>query len=185
MGKGTWPAASRWGLLRQCGRPGCLPLVSGYVKRNKATIITFKEDQTFALRLGGLEETFYDGQPAMLGYWEKLYLPRPVKMEVLGSVDDVPCLATGQQLLILVAGDGRVYAYEEERLHVVGGDLEEFLTVGLQRFGKEVYECAEGLASEEEKAKDPEIREIRQSTRDFVNSKADAFQKHLDFLKSL
>ncbi|XP_067403264.1 uncharacterized protein [Emydura macquarii macquarii] len=169
------------------GNPKNLDLVSQYVKENKGKMISFEEQQCFQLRICDLDETFYKGQLDMLEYWEALYLPELTKMVVLGTVDDVPCLATGQQLVILVAGNGSVYAYEEELLHRVGKTLQEFLKEGLRLFGQEVYPYAGDLEpeSEEEWAKDPEIQQIRQSTRDFIQSKEEAFGKHLDFLSSL
>ncbi|XP_065419006.1 uncharacterized protein LOC101932092 isoform X1 [Chrysemys picta bellii] len=168
-------------------KPQRLDLVSRFVKENKGRIIPFEKQQDFQLRICDLDETFYAGQSDMLEDWEVLYLPKPVKMEVLGIVDDVPCLATGQQLVILVADNGSVYAYEEELLHRVGKTLQEFLRDGLWLFRQEVYACAKDLEpkSEEEWVKDPEIKQIRQSTRDFIKSKEEAFGKHLDFLSNL
>uniref|UniRef100_A0A674IWP9 Uncharacterized protein n=1 Tax=Terrapene triunguis TaxID=2587831 RepID=A0A674IWP9_9SAUR len=111
-------------------------------------IIPFEKQQDFQLRICDLGETFYAGQSDMLEDWEVLYLPKPVKMEVLGIVDDVPCLVTGQQLVILVADNGSVYAYEEELLHRVGKTLQEFLREGLRLFGQKVYACAKDLKPE-------------------------------------
>ncbi|XP_037769796.1 uncharacterized protein LOC114020300 isoform X2 [Chelonia mydas] len=174
-------------LRRLQGNPPCLDLVSRFVKENKGKTILFEEQQDFQLHICGLDGTFYAGQSDMLEDWEMLYLPKPVKMEVLGIVPDVPCLATGQQLVILVADNGSIYAYEEELLHRVGKTLQEFLIKGLQLFGQDVYPCAKDLEpeSEEEWVKDPEIQQIRQSARDFIESKEEAIGKHLDFLRSL
>ncbi|KAG6936837.1 hypothetical protein G0U57_011120, partial [Chelydra serpentina] len=135
-------------LRRLQGNPQRLDLVSSYVKKHKGQIMSFKVQQNFQLRICGLDETFYAGQSDVLEDWEMLYLPKPVKMEVLGTVDDVPCLATGQQLVILVADNGSVYAYEEELLHRVGKTLEEFLIEGLRLFGQKVYPCAKDLEPE-------------------------------------
>lgn len=125
-----------------------LDLFSRFVKKHKGKIITFGKQQHFQLRICDLDETFYAGQSDMLEDWEVLYLPKPVKMEVLGIVDDVPCLATGQQLVILAADNGSIYAYEEELLHRVGKTLKEFLREGLQLFGEDVYPCAKDLEPE-------------------------------------
>uniref|UniRef100_A0A8C0GAT7 Uncharacterized protein n=1 Tax=Chelonoidis abingdonii TaxID=106734 RepID=A0A8C0GAT7_CHEAB len=140
-----------------------------------------------ASRGAHLDKTFYAGQLDILEDWEALYLPKPVKMEVLGIVDDVPCLATGQQLVILAADNGSVHAYEEELLHRVGKTLQEFLIERLRLFGEDIYPCAKDLEpqGEEEWVTYPEIKQVRQSTRDFIKSKEEAFGKHLDFLSSL
>ncbi|KFV78181.1 hypothetical protein N308_09474, partial [Struthio camelus australis] len=132
----------------------------------------------------GLEGTFHEGQDYLLECCENLYLPQPARMVVVGTVDNVPCLATGQQLVILLAEGGGVYAYEEEALHKVAESLAEFLEIGLQLLGKEVYLCAEHLAplSEEERGKDPEIQKIRQSADDFIKRGKNEFQSLLDLL---
>lgn len=85
----------------------------------------------------------------MMNYWQNLYLPNPTKMVVFGIVEDVPCLAPAQQLVILVAEDGKVYAYEEEELHLVGDSVQKFLHEGLRLFKQSVsYRCGQGLESE-------------------------------------
>ncbi|CAM4553913.1 unnamed protein product [Lepidochelys kempii] len=113
-------------LKRLQGNPQCLDLVSRFVKEDKGKTILFEEQQDFQLHICGLDRTFYAEQSDMLEDWEMLYLPKPVKMEVLGIMADVPCLATGQQLVILVADNGSIYAYKEELLHRVGKTLQEF-----------------------------------------------------------
>ncbi|CAM2102122.1 unnamed protein product [Caretta caretta] len=85
-------------LKRLQGNPQCLDLVSRFVKENKGKTILFEEQQDFQLQICGLDGTFYAEQSDMLEDWEMLNLPKPVKMEVLGIMADVPCLTTGQQL---------------------------------------------------------------------------------------
>ncbi|XP_025049154.1 uncharacterized protein LOC102381360 isoform X2 [Alligator sinensis] len=175
--------------MRQRCRPGpaqCLDLVSQYVQGHKGLIIQFSNKQKFQLQLGSLDETCYAGMEYMLTDWAHLYLPSPTRMVVLGTVDNVPCLAMGQQLVILVAADGGVYTYEEEKLHRLSRSLEQFLRNGLLHFGEETYDCAEGQEplSEEERAKRPELQCIRQSAQHLVESGAGEMGKLLDFLES-
>ncbi|XP_006036974.1 uncharacterized protein LOC102381360 isoform X1 [Alligator sinensis] len=164
----------------------CLDLVSQYVQGHKGLIIQFSNKQKFQLQLGSLDETCYAGMEYMLTDWAHLYLPSPTRMVVLGTVDNVPCLAMGQQLVILVAADGGVYTYEEEKLHRLSRSLEQFLRNGLLHFGEETYDCAEGQEplSEEERAKRPELQCIRQSAQHLVESGAGEMGKLLDFLES-
>lgn len=117
------------------------------VTKLRGKMVGFKKQPQFHLRVGGLEGSFYEGQEELREYCEVLYLPQPTKMEVVGTVDDVPCLATGQQLVILVAESGEVYAYEEETLHKVAKNMQEFTEIGLQHLGKEVFHCGEHIDS--------------------------------------
>ncbi|XP_042739766.1 uncharacterized protein LOC122186854 isoform X3 [Lagopus leucura] len=145
-------------------------------------MVGFEKQPQFRLRVGGLEGTFYEGQEELKEYCEVLYLPQPTKMEVVGTVDDVPCLATGQQLIILVAESGEVYAYEEDTLHKVAKNMREFTEIGLQRLGKEVYHCGEHVDSldEAERDKDPIIQELRQSAQRFLEGGKEDFKRLLD-----
>lgn len=118
-------------------------MVSDYVRKNRGASVPFAAQPRLCLRVGGLEGTLYEGQDELLRWCQALYLPQPTQMAVVGTVDDVPCLATGQQLVILVAESGEVYAYEEETLHKVAQSFPEFLEIGLQLLGKEVYRCGE------------------------------------------
>uniref|UniRef100_A0A8C8S493 Uncharacterized protein n=1 Tax=Pelusios castaneus TaxID=367368 RepID=A0A8C8S493_9SAUR len=145
--KATGSSAKEELIRKLRGSPKNLELVSQYVKEKRGRVISFDKPQRFQLTICGLDETYLKGQPEVLGFWEALYLPKLTKMAVLGTVDDVPCLATGQQLIILVAEDCGVYAYEEEVLHRLGKTLEEFLRDGLQLFGQEIYPCAEDLVT--------------------------------------
>uniref|UniRef100_A0A8D0GVV8 Uncharacterized protein n=1 Tax=Sphenodon punctatus TaxID=8508 RepID=A0A8D0GVV8_SPHPU len=161
-------------------------LLSVLVKKNKNKMLRFEKEQGFELRVCDLDGTVYKEQPCFLEYWKNLYLPKPTKMVVLGAIDDVPCLAHELQLVILVAEDGSVYAYEEDLLHKIGKNVKEFCEDGLLHFGEEVYPCGKGLKtkSEEELGKDPEIQRLWQSTEDFEDSDGESFEDLLDFLKS-
>lgn len=113
------------------------------VRKFRGRLLPFEKCPDFCLRIGGLEASFHKGQEELLEYCEALYLPQPVKMEIVGIVDDVPCLATGMQLLILVAEGGEVYAYEEDTLHKLATSFSEFLEIGVKSLGREVYHCGE------------------------------------------
>ncbi|XP_072208285.1 uncharacterized protein [Excalfactoria chinensis] len=156
-----------------------------YVHKFRGTTMSFKKPQRFHLRLGGLEGSFYEGQEELKEYCEVLYLKKPTRMEVVGTVDDVPCLAMGQQLVILVAETKEVYAYEEDTLHKVAKNMDEFLDIGLQNLGKEVYYCGENVValSEKERDRDPTIQQLRQSAQRFLESGKKEFQHVLGSLE--
>uniref|UniRef100_A0A8B9ZXJ9 Uncharacterized protein n=1 Tax=Anas zonorhyncha TaxID=75864 RepID=A0A8B9ZXJ9_9AVES len=139
------------------------------------------------LRVGDLEGTLYEGQDELLRWCQALYLPQPTRMVVVGTVDDVPCLATGQQLVILVAESGDVYAYEEETLHKVAQSFTEFLEIGLQLLGKEVYRCGEHIVplDEEERDKDPTVQQIRQNVNEFIKKGEEEFHSLLELLETV
>ncbi|XP_031454844.1 uncharacterized protein LOC116232553 [Phasianus colchicus] len=154
------------------------------VRKFRGKMVEFKKQPQFRLRVGGLEGSFYEGQEELKEYCEVLYLPQPTKMEVVGTVDDVPCLATGQQLVILIAESLEVYAYEEETLHKVAKNMQEFTNIGLQHLGKEVYHCGANVDSlgEAERDKDPAIQQLRQSAQHFLEGGKEDFQLLLDLL---
>ncbi|XP_032055524.1 uncharacterized protein LOC116496492 [Aythya fuligula] len=163
-----------------------LEMASEYVQGKRGTLVPFTAQPKLHLRVGGLEGTLYEGQDDLLRWCQALYLPQPTRMVVVGTVDDVPCLATGQQLLILVAESSEVYAYEEETLHKVARSLPEFLEIGLQLLGKEVYRCGEHIVplDEEERDKDPTIQKIRQNVNEFIKKGEDEFHSLLELLDS-
>ncbi|AAG14271.1 protein SORF2A [Gallid alphaherpesvirus 2] len=60
------------------------------VRKFRGRLLPFEKCPDFCLRIGGLEASFHKGQEELLEYCEALYLPQPVKMEIVGIVDDVP-----------------------------------------------------------------------------------------------
>lgn len=160
--------------------------VCDYVRQYRGKVVPFAKQPRFCLRVGGLEGTFHEGQDELLQWCQALYLPQPTRMAVVGTVDDVPCLATGQQLIILIAESGEVYAYEEETLHKVAKSFPEFMDIGLQLLGKEVYHCGEHIVplDEEERDKEPAIQQIRQNVNEFIKKGEEEFHSLLDLLES-
>lgn len=80
--------------------------------------------------LGGLEDTIYRGDNDITYGWGNFYLPDSVKMHVVGTVDGMsyPC----DELVLLLCGDGRMYVYDGEQLHVGASSLGEFSNKGLE-----------------------------------------------------
>lgn len=167
--------------------PQSLEMVSEYVQKNRGALVFFKAQPQLCLRVGDLEGTLYEGQDELLRWCQALYLPQPTQMIVAGTVDDVPCLATGQQLVILVAESGDVYAYEEETLHKVARSFAEFLEIGLQLLGKEVYRCGEHIVplDEEKRDKDPTVQQIRENVNKFIKKGEEEFHSLLELLETV
>ncbi|KAM4691578.1 uncharacterized protein WCC33_016370 [Rhinophrynus dorsalis] len=120
------------------------------------------------------------GQGYMLESWKNIYLPKKTEMVVLGAVDNCLCLAPGLQLVILVAEDGCIYAYEDEELHELAKSLKEFAQNGIKEPYK-VYEYPPDISDEDEETleTDPEILEIRRRTKAFVDESAEDFEELL------
>lgn len=100
-------------------------------------------------RIGGLEDTIYSDNPQEVEEWGKFYLPEYVKMEVLGTVEDMPC--QGTQLVIVVGEDGHIYGHDDQTLHLVASSITELCTSGIQYPGIKTFyrgECFKNMVSE-------------------------------------
>uniref|UniRef100_A0A8C5R2R3 US22 family protein n=1 Tax=Leptobrachium leishanense TaxID=445787 RepID=A0A8C5R2R3_9ANUR len=162
--------------------PGDLQAISDYVQKRKNKEWKFSKNPQLSLRICDLNGTVYFGQKYMLESWQSLYLPRKTRMVVLGAIDNYPCMGTGIQLIILVAEDGRVFAYEEQVLSLIANSLPELVESGITSH-KEMYSYPDELSDEDEETlqKNEEIQKIRKRMKDFVNSKAEAFEEILNY----
>uniref|UniRef100_A0A8C5R457 Uncharacterized protein n=1 Tax=Leptobrachium leishanense TaxID=445787 RepID=A0A8C5R457_9ANUR len=158
--------------------PGDLSAVSSFVKQHEGKV--FKA-QDLSMRVCDLSGTDYMGQKYMLDSWQNLYLPKKTKMEVLGAVDNY----FGLQLVVLVAEDGHVFAYEEERMFLLSSSLPELIKNGIDEnpkiFEQEKSDEEDNDLSDDDLSDDDEVQKIRQRTRDFVNSKSEEFADMLKF----
>lgn len=78
------------------------------------------------LRFGNLDNTVYAGEHEELNDWKWSYLPESMEMVVIGAIDDFSfCEAECSQLVVLVCEDRKVYAYEDERLHLFANTLKD------------------------------------------------------------
>ena len=62
-----------------------------------------------------------------------------MKMEVIGVLEECPCNADSAELVLMVCEDGKVFAYEDERLHLVASDLKELFECGVQFPGAKYF----------------------------------------------
>ncbi|XP_073540291.1 uncharacterized protein [Phyllobates terribilis] len=160
-----------------------LEAVSRFVQNNKDTLITW-ENSDYYLRLCDLSGTIYMGQKFMQESWEELYLPKPTRMQVFGTLENIQVMLPSVQWIILVGENGCIYAYGEEELHLVAKNLQEFVENGISKIDTTYVESDASDEEDELLHQDEEILKIRQRTKDFVNKSANEFDDFLSFLSS-
>nr|XP_015211366.1 PREDICTED: uncharacterized protein LOC107078435 [Lepisosteus oculatus] len=165
--------------------------LSKLVKRHTGLRVPLKCPEGFCLRITGQDGTIYWGRKDMMESWQELYLPKSEKMVVIGAVDNYPCLAEGQQLVVMVDSRGNVYAYENHELHLMAHSVESvFRSRGVGPFPIQSYKYGEHTAPETEEEylqilKDQAIPKINTYTLEFVESKEKDFSEIMDFLMDL
>ncbi|XP_073714544.1 uncharacterized protein [Misgurnus anguillicaudatus] len=151
-----------------------LSAVASFVKCNCSSTIPLVKPNNCSLRICGLDGTVYAGNEEQLEAWKDLYLPERMEMEVIGAIDYFPCDAFGLQLVLLLCEDGKVYAYEDEVLHLVAMNLKELLQDGMVFPGCETFNLGEYLELTEEEHNEmmetEEIKAIRAEHQKFRES---------------
>uniref|UniRef100_A0A672JVI5 Uncharacterized protein n=1 Tax=Sinocyclocheilus grahami TaxID=75366 RepID=A0A672JVI5_SINGR len=146
--------------------------VADFVKRNRDSTIPLVKPRGATLRICGQHGTVYEGDEEQLEAWKDYYLPERMEMEVIGAIDDFPCDAFGLQLVLLLGEDGRVFAYEDELLHLVALNLRDLFQHGMVFPGKETFklgECFEEPTEEEyqEMMESEEIKQMKKLHTEF------------------
>ncbi|KAJ8389682.1 hypothetical protein AAFF_G00115580 [Aldrovandia affinis] len=159
------------------------------VSKYRGLRVSLNSPKNFTLRITGLDGTVYWGREEMLETWGELYLPEPVRMVVIGAIDNVPSLAEGLQLIVLVDSKRRVYFYENEVMHHVAQSVDDFLKNGAESTPIKSYEYGENCVSETEEEylqtlKSAGIPRIDKATTEFVQNKEKDLTDVLDFLRS-
>ncbi|XP_067236830.1 uncharacterized protein [Chanodichthys erythropterus] len=149
--------------------------IANFVKRNRDLKIPLLKPRGSALRICGQEGTVYEGDEEQLEAWKDYYLPERTEMEVIGAIDDFPCDAFGLQLVLLLGEDGRVFAYEDELLHLVAVNLRDLLQCQMVFPGMETFklgECFEEPTAEEyhEMMESDEVKEMKKLHKEFRQS---------------
>lgn len=96
-----------------------------------------KKHQTYKLKspagatwtVGDLDDTIYKDDSDALYSWENFYLKNEVVMRVLGVVEGSPFPA--EQLVLMTCEDRKIYAYDEDNLHLVALNLERLCYEGI------------------------------------------------------
>lgn len=60
-------------------------------------------------------------------------------MEVIGVLEEFPCDSLNAELVLMVCENGKVFAYEDEHMHLVAKSLKELFDHGLQFPGIKRY----------------------------------------------
>lgn len=90
------------------------------------------EVKKYKFKVGSLSDTCYKDKPDILEKWEQYYLPDHMLMEVIGVIES-------NELVLMVCEDAKVYAYDDEYLHLVAQNLKELLYCGVQYPGIKQY----------------------------------------------
>lgn len=149
--------------------------IAHFVKRNRDLAIPLVKPRGSTLRICGQDGTVYEGDEEQLEAWKDYYLPERMEMEVIGAIDDFPCDAFGLQLVLLLGEDGRVFAYEDELLHLVALNLRDLFQCGMVFPGKETFklgECFEEPTEEEyqEMMESDEVKKMKKLHMEFRQS---------------
>ncbi|XP_059411145.1 uncharacterized protein LOC132144598 [Carassius carassius] len=149
--------------------------IARFVKHHCNSTVPLVKPRSCTLRICGLEETVYEGDEEQLEAWKYYYLPERMEMEVIGAIDDFPCDAFGLQLVLLLGEDGRVFACEDELLHLVARNLRDLLQNEMAFPGIETFklgECFEEPTEEEylEMMESVDVKEMKKQHMKFRES---------------
>ncbi|XP_007898588.1 uncharacterized protein LOC103183123 [Callorhinchus milii] len=158
----------------QPGRQYLQHIVTNVVKHRGKVIRNNKSSIQLELTIGQLEDTVYFGRDDMLESWQEFYLPERMDMIVLGTIDNLPCLAQALQLVVLVGQDGSVFAYEEEVLHKIAKNVQELFEKGPTFPGIEVYEYGSGYRP---KTNEEYMAALKKAGLDVISEETKAFVK--------
>ncbi|XP_053493463.1 uncharacterized protein LOC128615419 [Ictalurus furcatus] len=154
---------------------------------NRGSEIKLKKVEKYSFKVGTLEETSYKDEPDMVDEWEQFYLPDHMFMEVIGVVEKFPCNSPNDELVLMVCEDGKVFAFEGNRLHLVSNNLEELFKNGLQFPGTEQYYSGQSFEDMSEEDWDrvresKEVKEKRKEHQEMLESMKDSYLNNLDII---
>uniref|UniRef100_A0A3P9PXL0 Reverse transcriptase zinc-binding domain-containing protein n=1 Tax=Poecilia reticulata TaxID=8081 RepID=A0A3P9PXL0_POERE len=133
------------------------------------------------LRIAGLEDTIYRDKPEEVDGWGMFYLPEEVNMRVLGVVEGL-----SNELVLMTCEDRKLYAYDEEELHLVALNLQALEYGEIKYPSTESYyngQAFEGMTEEDwVKVKKGDVgRKLDQEHKKLVDANKASF---LESLKS-
>ncbi|XP_049332309.1 uncharacterized protein LOC111197155 isoform X3 [Astyanax mexicanus] len=159
----------------KCGAQKYLEEIGSFVSKHSGAKIKLKKVERYNFRVGSLKDTSYKNTD-LLQEWEQFYLPDEMKMVVIGVLENFPCGEDSAELVLMVCEDGNVFAYEDERLHLVASSLKELFESGVQFPGSKYYYRGQSF---EDMTKD-DWNEVKQSKEAMEKHK-----KHQDMLESI
>ncbi|KAK3525081.1 hypothetical protein QTP86_014470 [Hemibagrus guttatus] len=127
--------------LRKDGSKKYLQKIREVASKHRQSKIKLKKMEKYSFKVGSLAETSYKDEPEMLEEWEQFYLPDHMYMEVVGVLEKFPCNSPNDELVLMVCEDGKVYAYEGNRLYLISNTLKDLFERGFHFPGgiKEYY----------------------------------------------
>ncbi|XP_033980803.1 uncharacterized protein LOC117478044 [Trematomus bernacchii] len=125
---------------------GVLDYVS---KENRHKIFELKKTAGATLKIGPLEDTIYSEEPDVVNGWGEFYLPEIVRMQVVGVVEGTSC--PWDQLVLMICEDGKLYAYDGAKLHLVASSMEQLCEEGISYPGSKTYYKGEAFKDMTEK----------------------------------
>ncbi|QGT47329.1 ORF028 [Saltwater crocodilepox virus] len=139
-------------------------LIACYADRYRGRHLYFAKQQRCCLRIGDLASTFYGDLEHQMEDWAYLYLPRPQRLAVLGSINNIlgtvnsiRQMENWQQLVILVSEFGTVFAADCQEVHVLASSLDQFLRDGVLNLGREFYTRQESRRTMREYMMEPAV----------------------------
>ncbi|XP_076732150.1 uncharacterized protein LOC143413260 [Maylandia zebra] len=100
-----------------------LKRVKDFVSKNKSMCVHLKKPSGADLWIEELENTKYNGDDDEVNAWGKFYLPKIVKMQVIGVVKGTSCPC--DELVLMTCEDKKLYGYDGEELHLVASSFLE------------------------------------------------------------
>ncbi|XP_053469790.1 uncharacterized protein LOC128600985 [Ictalurus furcatus] len=154
---------------------------------NRGSEIKLKKVEEYSFKVGTLEETSYKDEPDMVDEWEQFYLPEHMFMEVIGVFEEFPCCSPNGDLVLMVCEDEKVFAFEDETLHLVSNNLEELFKNGLQFPGTEQYyrgQTFEDMTEEDwDRVRESDgLKEKRKEHQELLESMKDSFLNNLNII---
>lgn len=113
--------------------------------KGKEKIHSLKKPRGAKWKLGGVDDTIYKGKDKVINGWGKFYLPKAVKMTVIGVIDGTSC--PYEQLVLMICEDGALYAYDGEELHAVALNLDQLFAEGIEYPAAKIYYKGEAFSN--------------------------------------
>ncbi|XP_053493460.1 uncharacterized protein LOC128615418 isoform X3 [Ictalurus furcatus] len=157
------------------------------VSIHRQSQIALKKMDGYSFREGTLEDTLYKDKPDMLEEWEQFYLKEEMKMEVIGVLEEFPCDSLNAELVLMVCEDGKVFAYEDEHMHLVAKSLKVLFDHGLQFPGIKRYYCCQAFehmidAQWDRVKKSAKMVAPKKQDQDLVDRMEESFLMNLDII---
>ncbi|XP_072530823.1 uncharacterized protein [Salminus brasiliensis] len=165
-----------------------LEKIRSVVSKHSRAQMKLKKVEKYKFRVGSLKDTSYRKKLDLLEEWEQFYLPDYMKMEVIGVLENFPCSADSAELVLMACEDGNVFAYEDDRLHLVASSLKELFEFGVHFPGSKYYyrgQSFEDMKDDEwdQVKKSKEVMEKHKEHQDMLKSIKPTFLKNLEIIK--